>query len=224
MFKQSAAQKQRLEKWREAIRVYLSSEDLESKHIATILQLVDLYGLLHSALPRRRATARDIHRQAEAAALSQQKKVWRALRGTDAHEQHAKSEAAAEVARKKVKSQLYQRVRGSAVISRLATPADRQREFQGRRTDLEVTRFLQVGMRFLTENCDQAPDHAEECLAGITLRAEGKLQPSKRQVQKMKNRVHTRLMDGPAVDDFDYHFAIGEEPGEEWLFVSMPMP
>jgi hypothetical protein len=223
VFKQSVAQKRRLEKSRESICVYLLSEDLEARHIDTIMQLVDLYGLLHSSLPQRGATARDVHRQAEAVALSQQKKVWRALQGVDAQERHAESEAAGEVARKKVRSQLYQRVRGPAIIARLSAPADRQREFKGRRSDFEVTRFLQVGAQYLKEKCEQAPDHLEECLAQVLLRAEGKPQPSKSQVRKMKDCVHTRLMEAPELDHFDYCIAIGQEPGEEWVSISLAM-
>jgi hypothetical protein len=224
MFKQiSGGQKRRLEKRRESIYLYLSGEDLEAKHIDTIMQLVDLYGVLHSAHPERGAIAKDIHRQAEAAALSQQKKVWRALKGVDPQERHAESVAAAEVARKKVKSKLYQRVRGPAVIARLAAPADRQSAFKGRRSDLEVTRFLQVGAKYLKEKCEQAPDHFEECLANILLRAEGNLRPSRSRARKMKDRVHTRLMEARELDDFDYCIAIGEDPGEEWVSMSLPM-
>ncbi len=222
MFKKlSAVQKRCLEKRRESICVYLSSEDLEATHIDTMIQLVDLYGLLHSALPRRGATARDIQRQAEVAAVSQQKKVWRALQGVDIQERHAKSEAAAEVARKKVRSQLYQRVRGPAAIPRLHAPADRRNETIGRRPDLEVTHFLQIGARYLKEKCDQAPDHCEECLANVLLRAEGNLQPSRLQARKMKNRVHTRLIEASELDDFDYCIAIGQDPGEEWVSLSL---
>jgi hypothetical protein len=221
MFKQSAAQKRRLQKKREAICVYLSNEDLEAKHIDTIMQLVDLYGVLHSALPQRGATQRDIHRQAEAAALIQKKKTWLGLQGVDVQERHAKSEAAAEVARKKVKSQLYQQVRGPAVITRFASPDDRRRETIGRRPDLEVTHFLQMGARYLKDKCDQAPDHLEECLANVLLRAEGNLQPSKSRARKMKARVHTRLMEALELDDFDYCMAIGQEPGEEWVPLSL---
>jgi hypothetical protein len=226
MFKQSAAQKRRVainSKRRQAISAYLSSEDLEPTQIETMLQLVDLYGLLHSAHPPRHVTSRDIHQQAEGAALTQQKRIWRALQGVDAQERYAKSEAAAEVARKEVKSQLYQRVRGPAVIPRLATPADRQRDFKGRRSDLEVTRFLQVGAQYLKEKCEQAPDHLEECLAQVLLRAEGNLQPSKSQVRKIKDRVHARLMDAPELDHFDYCIAIDQDPGEEWVSMSLAM-
>jgi hypothetical protein len=210
-------------KRREAISVYLSSEDVEPKHIDTIMQLVDLYGLLHSTHPQRGTTARDIQQQAEAAALSQQKKTWHALRNVGPHERKARSLAAAEATRKKVKAQLYQRVRGSAVISHLADPRNREKVFNGRRPELEVTRFLQVGARYLKEKCEQAPDHLEECLAHVLLRAEGNLQPSKSRVRKMKDRVHTRLMEAPELDDFDYCIAIGQDPGEEWVSISLAM-
>jgi hypothetical protein len=224
MFKQlSAVQKQRLGKRREVIALYLSSEDVESKHVDTIMHLADLYGVLYSARPERGATAREIHRQAEAAALRQEKKTWRTLRDVAPDERKTRSAAAADAARKKVNAQLYQRVRGSAVIPHLADPQNRTKVFNGRRPEVEVTRFLQVGMRFLNENCGQAPDHSEECLAGVILRAEGKLQPSKRQVQKMKDRVHTRLMNAPILDDFDYRFAIGQEPSEEWVSMTLPI-
>src|SRR5262245_15230323 len=119
-------------KRREAVSAYLLSEDLLPDQIQPMLNLVDLYGLLYSALPKRGTTRRDIYREAEAAALMQRKKTRRALQRVDAQERHAKSEAAAELTRKKVRSQLYQRVRGPAVISRLAAPADRQRELKGR--------------------------------------------------------------------------------------------
>jgi hypothetical protein len=224
MFKKlSAVQKRCLEKRRESICVYLSSEDLEAKHIDTIMQLVDLYGLVHSAVPRRGATARDIHRQAEAAALSQQKKVWRALKNVAPDERKAQSVSAAQATRRKVNAQLYQRVRGSAVIPRFASPEDRRRETIGRRPDLEVTHFLQIGARYLKDECDQTPDHCEECLANVLLRAEGNLQPSRSRARKMKDGVHTRLMEAPELDDFDYCIAIGQDPGEEWVPLSLPI-
>jgi hypothetical protein len=210
-------------KRREAISAFLSSEDLKPNEIETMLQLVDLYGLFHSIHPQPGATARNIHRQAEAAALIQQKKTWRALGGVELQERNRRSKAAAEVARKKTKAQLYQRVRGAAVIPRFAALTDRKRETIGRRPDVEVTRFLQVGARYLKETCGQAPDHLEECLAQVLLRAEGNLQPSKSRVQKMKDRVHTRLMEAPKLDDFDYCIAIGQDPGEEWVSMSLAM-
>jgi hypothetical protein len=234
----SAAEKRRRAihtKRREAISTYLSGEDLTPNQIEMMLQLVDLYGLFHSIYPKHGATARDlyglfhsiypkhgatardIHRQAEAAALRQQKKTWRALRGFAPQERNARSEAAAEMARKKVLAELYQRVRGSAVIPRFADPKARKDQSMGRRPELEVTRFLQVGARYLKENCDHTPDHSEECLAGILLRGFGNLQPSKSQLKKRKDQVHTRLMDAPALDDFDYCIAVGQEPGAEWL-------
>jgi hypothetical protein len=220
----SAAEKRRLAintKRREAISAYLANEDVEPKQIETVLQLVDLYGLLHLVHPKRGATARDIHRQAEAAALIQQKKTWRALRGVALQERNSRSEAAAEAARKKVMAQLYQRVRGSAVIPRFPNPEDRRGESTGRRPELEVTRFLQVGARYLKEKCEHAPDHYEECLAGVLLRAEGNLHPLRSQARKMKDKVHTRLMDAPVLDDFDYCIAVGQDPGEEWLPMSL---
>jgi hypothetical protein len=61
------------------------------------------------------------------------------------------------------------------------------------------------------------PDHYEECLAGALLRAEGNLNPASSQVRKMKDRVHTRLMNAPPLDDFDYCWAVGKDPGDEWL-------
>lgn len=206
---------------RNAIAAYLANEDVEAKPIETMLQLVNLYGLLHAVHPKRGATVREIHRQAEAAALTQRKKTWQALRGVAMQERKALSEAAAEVARTKVTAQLYQRVRGSAVIPRFPNSKDRRDASTGRRTELEVTRFLQVGARYLREHCDHAPDHYEECLAGILLRAEGKLQPSTSQIRKMKDRVHTRLMDAPVLEDFDYCIAVGQDPGEEWGPISL---
>jgi hypothetical protein len=208
---------------RVAISSFLSSEDLTPDQSETMLQLVDLYGLFHSIYPKPGATARNIHRQAEAAALIQQKKTWRALGGVELQERNRRSKSAAEVARKKTKSQLYQRVRGAAVIPRFAAPADRGSETIGRRPDIEVTRFLKVGARYLKEKCEQAPDHLEECLAHVLLRAEGNLQPSKLRVGKMKDRVHTRLMEAPELDDFDYCIAIGQDPGEEWVSISLAM-
>ena len=210
-------------KRREAISAFLSSEDLEPNEIETMLQLVDLYGLFHSTNPKPGTTARDIRRQAEAAALSQQKKIWHILRNIAPHERKARSVAAAETARKKVTAQFYQRVRGSAVIPRFAAPADRKSETIGRRFEVEVTRFLQVGARYLKEQCEQAPDHLEECLAQVLLRADGNLQPSKPQVRKMKDRVHTRLMEASELDHFDYCIAIDQHPGEEWVSVSLVM-
>jgi hypothetical protein len=206
-------------KRREAISAYLMGEDLAPKQIETVLQLVDLYGLLHLVRPKRR-DAREIHQQAEAAALTQWKKTWHALRNVALQERKIRSDTAAELARKKVSAQMYQRVRGSAVIPRYPNPEDRSDASTGRRPDLEVTRFLQVGARYLKKKCDHAPDHYEECLAGVRLRAEGNLHPSKSQVRKMKDRVHTRLMEAPALEDFDYCIAIDQDPGEEWL----PMP
>lgn len=218
----SAAEKRRQAinaKRREAISAYLIDEDLEPKQIETVLQLVNLYGLLHLVHPKRR-DAREIHQQAEAAALTQWKKTWHALRNVALQERKLRSDVAAELARKKVSAQMYQRVRGSAVIPRYPNPEDRSDASAGRRPDLEVTRFLQVGARYLKEKCDHSPDHYEECLAGVRLRAEGNLHPSKSQVRKMKDRVHTRLMEAPALEDFDYCIAIDQDPGEEWL----PMP
>lgn len=209
------------EKRRDAISSYLASEDVEAKPIETILHLVDLYGLLHAVHPQRGVTAREIHRQAEAAALTQRKKTWQALRGVALQERKARSESAAEVARTKVTAQLYQRIRGSAVIPRFPNLKDRRVASTGRRTELEVTRFLQVGARYLKENCEHMPDHYEECLAGILLRADGHLQPSTSQIRKMKDRVHTRLMDAPVLDEFDYCIAVGQDPGEEWLPMSL---
>ncbi len=224
MVKQPSAAEKRREaisaERRNAISAYLADEDVVAKPIETMLQLVDLYGLLHAVLPQRGATARDIDREAEAAALTQRKKTWKAQRGVALQERKARSEAAANLARKNVTAQLYQRVRGSAVIPRFPNPKDRRDASTGRRADLEVTRFLQVGARYLKEHCDHVPDHYEECLAGILLRAEGKLLPSTSQIRKMKDRVHTRLIDAPVLDDFDYSMAVGQDPGEEWLPIS----
>ena len=206
---------------RNAISAYLPNEDVVAKPIETILQLVDLYGLLHAVRPQRGATAREIHRQAETAALTQRKNTWQTLRGVALQERKARSEAAAEVARTKVTAQLYQRVRGSAVIPRFPNSKNRRDASTGRRMELEVTRFLQVGARYLKEHCDHVPDRYEECLAGILLRAVGNLQPSTSQIRKMKDRVHTRLMDAPVLDDSDYCIAVGQDPGEEWLPMSL---
>jgi hypothetical protein len=220
----SAAEKRRQAvraRRRETIAAYCMSEDLASEQIEAVVQLVDLYGLLHLVRPKRGTTVREIHRQAEAAARSQRKKTWHALRNVAPHERKAHSDAAAELARKKVHAQMYQRVRGSAVIPRYPNPQDRAGASTGRRPELEVTRFLQVGARYLKENCEHAPDHYEECLAGVLLRAEGNLHPSKSQVRKIKNNVHTRLMKAPVLEDFDYCLAIGQDPGEEWLPMSL---
>jgi len=203
----------------EAISAYLMGEDLEPKQIQTVLQLVALYGLLHPVRPKRR-DAREIHQQAGAAALTQWKKTWHALRNVTLQERKIRSDTAADLARKKVSAQMYQRVRGSAVIPRYPNPEDPGNASTGRRTEIEMTRFLQVGGRYMKEQCEHAPDHYEECLAGVRLRAEGNLHPSKSQVKKMKDRVHTRLMEAPALEDFDYCIAIGQDPGEEWF----PMP
>lgn len=219
----SAAEKRRQAisaKRREAISTYLTSEDLEPRQIETVLQLVDLYGLLHLVCPKRHADAREIHRHAEAAALTQWKKTWHALRNVALQERKIRSDTVAELARKKVSAQMYQRVRGSAIIPHYPNPKDRSDASTGRRPELEVTRFLQVGGQYMKEQCEHTPDHYEECLAGVLLRAEGNLHPSKSQVRKMKDRVHTRLMEAPALDDFDYCIAIGQDPGKEWL----PMP
>lgn len=205
------------EKRREAISAYLIDEDLEPKQIETVLQLVDLYGLLYLVRPKRGMDEREIHRQAKSAALTQWKKTWHALRNIELHERKVRSDAAAELARKKINAQMYQRVRGSAVIPRYPNPDDCSGVSTGRRPEIEVTRFVQVAARYLKENCDHAPDHYEECLAGVLLRAEGNLHPSKSQVRKRKDRVHTRLMEAPALEDFDYCIAIGQNPGEEWL-------
>lgn len=204
-------------KRREAIATYLTSEDWESKHVELVLQLVDLYKLMHPVSPNRPITARDILRQADAAALKQRKKTWLALKHLPLNERKLQSDAAAEFARERVRSQQYQRVRGSAVIPRYPNPEDRSGASLGRRPELEVTCFIQVGARYLNENCDQALDHSEECLAGVLLRAEGKLHPTKSQTRKMKDRLHTRFMEAPELDDFDYYIAIGQDPGEEWL-------
>lgn len=208
------------EKRQKAISAYLTDEDLEPRQIETVLRLVDLYGLLDPAYPKRTVNARRIQQQAEVAALTQWKKTWHILRNVEPHERKVRSDAAAGLARKKVSAQSYQRVRGSAVIPRYPNPDDRSGVSTGRRPELEVTRFQQVGARYLKEKCDHAPDHYEECLAGVLLRAEGNLHPSKSQVRKMKDRVHTRLMEAPALEDFDYCIAIYQDPGEEWL----PMP
>ena len=116
---------------------------------------------------------------------------------------------------------MYQRVRGSAVIPRYPNPEDRAAASTGRCTELELTRFLQVGARYLKEKCDHTPDHYEECLAGVLLCAEGNLHPSISQVRKMKDRAHARLMKAPALDDFDYCIAIGQAPSEKWLPVPL---
>ena len=216
----SAAEKRRQAistKRREAISSYLMGEDLAPKQIEVVLQLIALYGLLHLVRPKRGMDAREIHQQAESAALSQWKKTWHALSNVEPHERKVRSDAAAELARMKVNAQMYQRVRGSAVITRYANPKDRSHASTGRHPELEVTRFLQVGARYLKENCDHTPDRYEECLAGVLLCAEGNLHPSRSQVRKMKDRAHTRLMEAPALDDFDYCIAIGQDPSEEWL-------
>lgn len=204
-----------------AISAYLMDEDLEPKQIKTVLQLVALYGLLYPLRPKCRGDAREIYQQAEAAALIQWKKTWHALRNVALDERKIRSDVAAEHARKQVSAQMYQRVRGSAVIPRYPNPEDRNRASTGRRPELEVTRFLQVGGRYIKEKCELAPDHYEECLAGVLLRAEGNLHPSKSQVRKMKDSVHTRLMEAPVLDDFDYCIAIGQDPGAEWQPMSL---
>ena len=225
MIREPSAQEKRRHavraKRRDAISGYCLSEDFSSQQVEAMLQLIDLYGLLHRVRQKRGTTARDIQRRAEAAARSQWKKTWHTLRNVAPHERKVRSDAAAEFARKKVHAQVYQRVRGSAVIPRYSNPKDRASASTGRRPELEVTRFLQVGARYLKEQRGQAPDHYEECLAGVLLRAEGDLHPSKFQVRKRKDTVHTRLMEAPVLEDFDYCLAIGQDPGEEWVPISL---
>jgi len=150
---------------REAIAAYLASEDVEAPHIETLLTLIDLHGLLHSASPKAGITARAIQQQAKAAARRAWNKTWRALRAAALHVRQACSNAAANLARAKVNAHSYQRVRGSAVIARYANPDDRCKGVPvGRRSELEVTRLVQFGARYLKEHCDHMPDHYEECL------------------------------------------------------------
>ena len=108
---------------REAITKYLESEDLEPKHCEVMLQLVELYGLLHPVQP---------------AGLTAQKKTWRLLKRGSPLERQLRSETARERARIEVQAQLYQRVRGDAVISYGSTPEDRAKHRAGRRPELEV--------------------------------------------------------------------------------------
>ena len=65
---------------REAITKYLESEDLEHTHCEVMLQLVDLYGLVHPVQPSVGMTARAIRQHAKAAGLTAQKKTWRLLK------------------------------------------------------------------------------------------------------------------------------------------------
>src|SRR5688572_32430885 len=102
---------------REAITQYLRSEDLEPTHCEVMLQLVDLYGLLHPVQPSVGMTARAIRQHAKAAGLTAQKKTWRLLKRCSPLERNIRSETARERARIAVQAQLYQRVRGNAVIS-----------------------------------------------------------------------------------------------------------
>ena len=207
---------------REAIMKYLESEDLEPKHCEVMLQLVDLYGLLHPVQPSVGMTARAIRQHAKAAGLTAQKKTWRLLKRCSPLERKISSETARERARIEVQAQLYQRVRGDAVISYWSTPEDRAKHLAGRRPELEVTRFLQVGARFLQEEAGLTLDHAEECLAGMLVRSEGRLLPSRAQMKKKKDSVHTRLVTVAPLEDFDYCIAIGRDPGEDWIAIHPP--
>ncbi|HXF92471.1 MAG TPA: hypothetical protein VNK46_06920 [Nitrospiraceae bacterium] len=197
-----------------ALQELLRKWDCEEETITVVVQLIHHFGLLHEPTRQAGTTARIIRQQAKMAEQTQGRKVLHALVRHVPPDALAKRTAAArQVARLRVEAEQYQTQRGDRIIPRFPTPQDRQRTASGRRPEIEVTYFLQILDRYLAE--EEAMEDVTSrlrCLASLLCRIEGNLRPSKLELRKMENRVRDRLRKAPPLDDFDYHWALGQAP------------
>lgn len=170
--------------------------------IHSVLGVLDWFGLFHDPVPRPgdpNATTRQIRKRAKKAGRS------------------SESEKAA--------SELYQIRRGGRIIPRFAKPEDRKRSQNGRRSEPEVTSAFQILDRFLSERNPQLSRNArEECIADVYRAARNipsqphecknlwcKLRGCPR--RRMIEAVRAQLKQASPLDDFDYQWTLGREPG-----------
>ncbi len=197
--------------------------DCEEETITVVVQLIHHLGLLHEPTRKAGTTARIIRQQAKTAEQTQGRKVFHDLvRKVPPDEVTRRTAAARHVARLQVEANQYQTRRGDRIIPRFPTPQDRQRGSSGRRPEIEVTHFLQILDRYLDEQEEMNVTSRLRCLAGLLCRIHGRLRPSKRELRKTMDRIRDRLRQAPPLDDFDYHWALGQEP-KGWSYAPLVM-
>jgi hypothetical protein len=180
-----------------AVRAQLETqyEIADPRHIQIVLQILDGLGLFHEVTtPESGELTKDIKRRAKREA----KRLGEQGVGQD----HINLE------KQKILSETYQTNRQGRFITRRSQPENRETNAQGRRSEPEVTRAVQILDRYLREACSMRTARRMNCLGDILQLAMELRDLPESVIERVRSRLKEAQKNTP-LDDVDYYEAIG---------------